>query len=201
MGQRLNLEIRTGEKVLANAYFHWSAYTSSTNSLLIKMITELENPDSPIHSIEDLKLKAIRLLEVTGAKLQMNEIEDAAVQFEGETFEIASNRSDGLINFIPEGMAETVRWAEGDAYLDITNLTAENNCFFLYDHKEAYLSETDSDEEEYEDDVKDLSNQKTEIGELDFLKFRAWSELCDTVSDEGFSSILINDGSIISFVE
>lgn len=201
MGQRLNLEIRSGEEVLVNSYFHWSAYTTSANHLLTEMIKELENPNSPIHSIENLKLKAIRLLEVTGAKLQMNELEEATVQFEGETFEIASNRSNGLINFIAEGMAETVHWAEGDAYLDITNLTAENNCFFMYDHKEAYLSETDSDEEEYENDVKDLSNQEIEIGELDFLKFRAWSELCDTISSEGFFSFLMNDGRIISFIE
>lgn len=27
MGQRLNIEIISGDKVLANAYYHWSAYS------------------------------------------------------------------------------------------------------------------------------------------------------------------------------
>ena len=29
MGQRLNIEIVNGETSLANAYYHWSAYTKS----------------------------------------------------------------------------------------------------------------------------------------------------------------------------
>ena len=33
MGQRLNIEIMSGEKVLANAYYHWSAYTASAAEL------------------------------------------------------------------------------------------------------------------------------------------------------------------------
>ena len=34
MGQRLNIEIKKDSKVLANAYYHWSAYTSSALQML-----------------------------------------------------------------------------------------------------------------------------------------------------------------------
>lgn len=34
MGQRLNLEITIGENVLANAYYHWSGYTTSSLKLV-----------------------------------------------------------------------------------------------------------------------------------------------------------------------
>ena len=38
MGQRLNIEIKKDSKVLANAYYHWSAYTSSALQMLPKSI-------------------------------------------------------------------------------------------------------------------------------------------------------------------
>ena len=38
MGQRLNIEIKKDSKVLANSYYHWSAYTSSALQMLPKSI-------------------------------------------------------------------------------------------------------------------------------------------------------------------
>ena len=41
MGQRLNLEISRGKKPIANAYYHWSAYTDSSYDLARSIINAI----------------------------------------------------------------------------------------------------------------------------------------------------------------
>ena len=65
MGQRLNLEIKKGNNVLANAYYHWSGYSSSSCRIALDAMNYInENPQN----IDD-RLYAIRILESTGAGL------------------------------------------------------------------------------------------------------------------------------------
>ena len=47
MGQRLNIEIVKGDpdNVLANAYYHWSAYTSSAAQLTCLIVAALAASD------------------------------------------------------------------------------------------------------------------------------------------------------------
>ena len=42
MGQRLNIEIIENGKVLANAYYHWSGYTSSSLELTQEILEAIE---------------------------------------------------------------------------------------------------------------------------------------------------------------
>jgi len=42
MGQRLNIEIISNGKCLANAYYHWSAYSDSAIDLAIKIVRKYE---------------------------------------------------------------------------------------------------------------------------------------------------------------
>ena len=68
MGQRLNIEIKENGTTLANAYYHWSAYTDSSLELTEHI---LKNIDSVEH--ENSTVKAIKLLETTGAGLTEQE--------------------------------------------------------------------------------------------------------------------------------
>ena len=71
MGQRLNLEIWNNGKLLANAYYHWSAFTESSAEIISKALNYIEN-----NTLEDnnVLLYAIRILESTGAGLTEDEI-------------------------------------------------------------------------------------------------------------------------------
>lgn len=70
MGQRLNIEILKNGKVLANSYYHWSAYSDSAINLAIMIIKGFDyikrNKCEEYIENQDL-LFAIRLLEATGA--------------------------------------------------------------------------------------------------------------------------------------
>ena len=43
MGQRLNVEIWNNGEVLANAYYHWSAYTESAAHIVDKALNYIKN--------------------------------------------------------------------------------------------------------------------------------------------------------------
>ena len=68
MGQRLNIEIRKEDKVLANAYYHWFGYTSSSLQLTSEILKNIDNVN-----FDNDVAKAVKLLEVTGAGLTKSE--------------------------------------------------------------------------------------------------------------------------------
>lgn len=69
MGQRLVIEIKEGDTVLANAYYHWSGYTETSLNLLNEVMNKGIFNNIPIKfSKGDEQLYAIKLLETTGAK-------------------------------------------------------------------------------------------------------------------------------------
>ena len=71
MGQRLNIEIKSGEEIIANAYYHWAAYSESAYELTRLIVDEFDN-------VKDLDKfgQAIVLLQKTGAGV-LNEDFDA----------------------------------------------------------------------------------------------------------------------------
>ena len=112
MGQRLNIEIRKDNKVLANAYYHWSGYTSSALGLTKKI---LDSKFLNMSSISD-KVKAVRMLEVTGAGLTKNEFNE---EFTTPKYKQALDRNEGLIAISQEGISETQKWEEARVEIHI----------------------------------------------------------------------------------
>lgn len=51
MGQRLNIEIKSKGKVVANCYYHWSAYTMSALQLTKEIISNFDS----IQDNDDIK--------------------------------------------------------------------------------------------------------------------------------------------------
>ena len=105
MGQRLNIEIKKDSKVLANAYYHWSAYTSSALQMLGDILSGIDE----VESSSDIE-QAVRLLELTGAgvtgrerdliqKSSLNNVINFAIQ-------PAVDRNEGLLAVTEEGIQE-----------------------------------------------------------------------------------------------
>lgn len=111
MGQRLNIEIRRKKdnKILANSYYHWSAYTYSSLKLANEII---ENIYDVIRNnkVSD-EIKAIQLLQTTGAGLLEQEY-NTLNEEDKKYCSLATNRDLGLISFTEKGMEETRTWEE-----------------------------------------------------------------------------------------
>ena len=111
MGQRLNIEIarKKDNKILANSYYHWSAYTYSSLKLANEII---ENIYDVIRNnkVSD-EIKAIQLLQTTGAGLLEQEY-NTLNEEDKKYCSLATNRDLGLISFTEKGMEETRTWEE-----------------------------------------------------------------------------------------
>lgn len=149
MGQRLNIQIEmdipdsSESKVLANAYYHWSGYTSSAYEL-VKLIV-----DSGTYSLDilDPVEKAIRMLEVTGAGLTKDEFTEA---YPESKYKLSTNRNDGLIAISEKGMLETQNWEEARVTINLTTKMVDmGGVYYLYDEDEI-------DDEEEEEDIPEL---------------------------------------------
>lgn len=118
MGQRLEILITTNNKELANAYYHWSAYTSSAFELAKDIVMAIKN--RKVRQKDKIK-KAIRLLEVTGAGVTKDEKEylEVGSRFKNFRFKPCEGRNCGLIAVSPEGRKETREWQEGQVFIDI----------------------------------------------------------------------------------
>lgn len=152
MGQRLNIQIEMNipdsseSKVLANAYYHWSGYTSSAYEL-VKQIADSEYWNDNC-TIMDPVEKAIRLLEATGAGLTKDEFTEA---YPESKYKLSTDRYDGLIAISEEGILETQSWEEARVTINLsTNMVDMGGVYFL-------------DEEFEEDEDEDVEN----IPELD----------------------------------
>ena len=122
MGQRLNLQIEDYGVAIANAYYHWSAYTESAARLVVEALDVI--CDAPPMKTDSDKIEtAIRALTETGAGFNEREISDIKTE-KPEFFVIASatpcsDRNNGLISITDDGISETEKWAEGAAIIDI----------------------------------------------------------------------------------
>lgn len=123
MGQRLNIEILDGDRLLANAYYHWSAYTSQAVYLATKIVSDFYTNRALRKG--DVRTIAIRLLEHTGAGY--NEIERDRISRSEDEFlknlivNDCVDRNRGLLAVTEEGMNENRSWEEGRVSIDISS--------------------------------------------------------------------------------
>lgn len=170
MGQRLNIEIRRkrDNKILANSYYHWSAYTYSS----LKLANEImENIYDVIRNdkVRD-EIKAIQLLQTTGAGLLEQEYN--LLNEEDKTYcSLATNRNLGLISFTEKGMKETRTWEEGRLTITIDFDNKEYD--FVGDKNrvdfEVYFPTSREEiEEDYKEELKSGEINLDEVVEFNF---------------------------------
>ena len=118
MGQRLNIEIRRKKdnKILANSYYHWSAYTYSSLKLaeeIVENIYDIIRNDKTSDEI-----KAIQLLQTTGAGLLEDEY-NLLKEEDKKYCSLATDRNLGLISFTEKGIENTRNWEEGRLTINV----------------------------------------------------------------------------------
>lgn len=208
MGQRLNVEIHCKEEIVANAYYHWSAYTRSALEITRDIIQAYEGYRGDKETPEEVV--AIRLLEVTGARLMPEELSAANQQFKDYgPFEGDANRNDGLISITEEGMENTRRWEEGRLILNLDDETVD---FYVcnYYFKEQYLDviswdlNHDSDrltDEMLEIKFKEIPLYDVDLEEFHFSEIEERMKFVDGLVRQGHYQYRLPDENVISFYE
>lgn len=142
MGQHLNIEIHENGKCLANAYYHWSAYTPHALKLTQAIIDYY-----PHRQYNDGVNCAYELLRRIGATFYTDELirmglnEDLATMLG-----IGASRNKGLISITEAGIEDTRYWEEGRVEIDIGDniinfcvLTEYEPYEFEWDYAPAYI--------------------------------------------------------------
>lgn len=122
MGQRLNLEIQNNGEALANSYYHWSGYSTSSLELTLAVISAYKEGDS---NVKD----ALRLLQATGARITKDSWDYGVEKgyFLGDYSDFM-DRNSGLIGISPEEIHETRGWAEGTVVIHLDKKTIDFEC-------------------------------------------------------------------------
>lgn len=175
MGQRLNVEILYDGALMANAYYHWGAYTSISLNI-IEQILKSSKDAFEEKGTREIFDTAIDMLESTGAKLTHNDLfaynsihEYDPLGNELETKKrncIKANRNDGLISITSYGMLNTRYWEEGRVQIDLYTKKINFNVFF--EKCEDELENIDIDI----DDVPELDIDFSDISIDDFEKVK-----------------------------
>ena len=194
MGQRLNVEIVSNGKLLANAYYHWDAYTGISLQRTDDILNKLNEIKEPIK--DDLDL-AIKLLESTGAGI--NDVERHYILADSELSKYLPindciDRNEGIISITKESMLNTRNWEEGRVTIDIRKRTILFRVYWEIT-KEEYLDDF-YDLEHYEQlPTIDYDLEK----EIPFDKFEELKNLyTSTIDTYGFKR---PDGSVINWIE
>lgn len=188
MGQRLNIQIEKDKKPIANAYYHWSAYTGTALEMTREVLEKLKEVQN--YNVDPLVI-AYQLLSVTGAKLNEQEYLHISNLDRGPHFDLLKttfdylplevNRNDGLISFSDEGMKDTNYWAEGGVVINLDDGTFYFDVFHSEDTLDEIIDSYDLDEEDIDDipvlhDEIDFDNMKLEnIPQLERIFSRASS--------------------------
>lgn len=132
MGQRLNIEIWNDGLILANAYYHWSGYTSSAIELTRKILIDNIGNENNNNS----RLKAIQLLQNTGAGLTESERNCIFAEKGFINFTPCYGRNEGLIAITDKGIQDTRIWEETRVSIYLDESRIDFNAFYCEDRWE-----------------------------------------------------------------
>jgi len=183
MGQRLNVEIIDGNyshpkmmgRTVANAYYHWSGYSESAVEILqdaIKAIKTIKEKDPLV--------RAIKVLEATGASLTSEELERGKEILNGykNTAEIVS-RNNGLIAVSKEGIEETRLWEEGRVEIHLNPYKSEDFVKF-----KVFWQQDDAEyRREYAEYGDEIGDAETVEFNFDKIPFDKVGELADIIAN------------------
>lgn len=153
MGQRLNIEIKIKDKVVANSYYHWSAYTETALNLVSRILMKYDAVEE-----KNPALYGLRLLCLTGASgLSLDEVNYAYKHIKGFNiaaedkkthlykYNICNDRDNGLIAISKKGIRETRAWEEGRVTIDITNKLVNFDVFYTFANEDEVIKEYGKD--------------------------------------------------------
>lgn len=171
MGQRLVIEIKDGDTVLANAYYHWSGYTETSLNLLNEVMNKgIFNNDKKLpikFSKGDEQLYAIKLLETTGAKILEEDLKIATLKFPMNEFETSNNKTDGLIAFSEKNINKNMDSAEAIISIDLKSRRIDLGGIYNYEDLDELQEMANEDEEDLNIAIIDFN-----ITEISFEDFK-----------------------------
>lgn len=203
MGQRLNIEIVENGTALANAYYHWSAYTSSALQLLkqlmekresIQLLKQLTEKRESVNN-ENSVLHAIKLLEATGALMHPDEIDHVNAILKEESFIVATDRTDGLIAISERGMEETRAWEEGNITIHLDEEVIYFGVIWM-SNKETYMNERDEEDVEF----SELPILPINFTCISFEQFEMFYGKMDSFLQQDIPSIRTDEDNVITFI-
>ena len=137
MGQRLNIEIVDSSGCIANAYYHWSAYTYSAMQLVEWIMEWYFDRGIPLTVLET----AVALLQVTGAGFDDYEMQYIEENYKHVFDEIglrhSTDRNSGLLAISKKGIEDTERWEEGRVTINLDSETIDFNVVW-FDDEDSY---------------------------------------------------------------
>lgn len=190
MGQSLNIEIRNMNRTLANAYYHWSGYSSTAAEMTRSIIHRFYDHEP----CSDFKL-AVDLLQSTGAGLYSEEWERVSSipdkRFSNVEFHNAAvDRNRGLLSVTPDGIEDTRRLEEARVTIDISKERVDFDVLWLYSPQE------------YEDVYGDNAIQTIREVPFDFedMTFSQACDLPEIIGDNG-DGVLCSDGMVALWIQ
>lgn len=201
MGQRLNLEITADGNVLANAYYHWSGYTSTSLDIAESALKKFE--EGKISTLDQYEL-ALDMLENTGAKFTRDELmawdyhtfSDIFGRVLSKKFRNSDgvNRNDGLISITSMGINTTREWEEARVSIDIKKKVVLFNAIWPIPYGEKELVE------DYEVDPADVPDIAFDLKEIPFDNFESFKKSITSLINQEIYQIK-HEGKFYSFIE
>lgn len=184
MGQRLNIEIRKNDKVLANAYYHWSGYTSSSLQLTSEILKNIDN----VNFNNDV-VKAVKLLEVTGAGLTKSEFGFLSDDIRNIAFKSAIDRNSGYVAISEKGISDTQYWEESRVEIHLDTKNVKLKIYY------------DVDEDDYDvDDMPEFYEAVIDYTNVSFEDFdKVKDEILTNIKNEKYYFVF--DNKKFGFIE
>lgn len=193
MGQRLNLEFQYGDKVIANAYYHWSGYTIDSLEELLA-VSELMEYDN----IHDEKSAIIELVNVFDNKLSpysgltldsLDEVKKYIPEHSG--VKNILNENCGVLSISEKGMNYIREWADSILKYDIKN--------------KKIIGSTGVFEIDLNDQTIEFLDGLNEITSDDYNKYVNFetydvSEICDLIEFYKENQIILYNGKYYAIV-
>lgn len=193
MGQRLNVELISKGKTIANVYMHWAAYTSSSLAItkdFIAVFADIKSEDLENLSEIYRRIKIARL----GSSITHDEQKELNYTHPEITVAESINRNDGLVSFSENGIQETRSWEEGRVSIDIENKTVKF---------EVYCDFSDDDDEDLVERFKDAPTIESKLFNDDPIFYCDFCEEYNKIGkmiDDKIYNVIVDDRKI-KFIE
>ena len=196
MGQRLNIEVVSRGNVIANSYYHWSAYSLSAAELAIDALL-FACSGGPV---EQPLITAIHCLEETGAGFS-----DYSIAYAKENlgldltrFNRCLGRNEGILEISEQGMNGNRSWEEGRVTIDLDAKTADFQvCYSM--HFDEYLRyRTQELEDTIEEARERLDSMPTYDFEFESLTTDDLMELKGVI--EGYPDGIVNGNLVVEWI-
>lgn len=178
MGERLNVEIFNKGLCLANAYYHWSGYTTSALNLTKNIIDNIKR----LKGYKDIQ-QAVFLLQKTGAGFESDEKAKAKAQnlFDLQDF---VDRDAGIINISPEGIQNARKWEEYRVKIYLDEKRIDFDAIYK-EHRLAWLESAGSKK------IEDLPVKDWILSDIKFKSFdNIRAEMLQMIEKNQFKFIL-----------